>query len=342
MALHCDRAKLALDTVLKKFEQFGWQRPATSVFRMWGSAAAPWKILEVHGATLYSPSGQSFTEEPAAIREEYEKVPMTPPKKESKRLAPVKEELPKGNASTVLERQEFAKGNASTVVDRPGTYEILAKLEVRAELSLVSAPVANHLVPGALVTVLEVATLKSGLPVIQRTRARIEKPEGWITLLNRKSGKRFAQRQEDPQHIIDLDGVKIPSLECDIDEGVARSSDRTSLPSLGRVSDEGVTRSPNRTSLATQGRLTSKRVRFGDASASVDLESGLCLVSDVQPTTYGAVGDLKNALGPFTEVERAEDFRLGRVNCTMVPQPLQQESSTEEPTGWAPAAMVSL
>jgi len=314
IALHCDRAKQALDTVLKEFEKFGWQRPATLVNRSSyvSYSAAPWKMLEVDGATLYSPTGQSFTEEPAAIREEYakvpiapqKKVPIAPPQKKDKPLALGKKELAKGE-------KDLAKSTeAERLGERLGTYEILAATRVRAALSIVSAPGA-HLSKGALVTVLEVATLEE--EGTQRTRALIKRPAGWITLLNLRTGKRFAQRQVDPQHIngTGADDAKIPRLGCDI--------------------DEGVTKSPDRTSLATQGRVTSKRVSFG---GSVDLESGLDLVPDVQPTTYGAGADLRNGLGPLTEVERAEDSSLGRVNCTMVPQPLHQESGTEEPTGW--------
>lgn len=300
MALHCERAKNALDNVLKQFEKFGWQRPP-AYSSSWSSiGAAPWKIIAIDGATLYSPTGQSFTEEPAAIREEYEKVPMAPQKKKFQHLA--------------LDKKEQAKGDASTDADRHGTYEILAEAQVRAALSIASAPVSRVL-PGVLVTVLDVVTWQE--EGTERTRALIENPVGWITLLNVSSGKRFAQRQKDPQHIdvLGAHDVKSRSSECDIDEGVSE------MPAM---STSGL---PQASPLVTRGRLSAKRVSFAEASAPVDLESGLDFGSGVHPTTYGAVADLDNGIGVT---------KCGRANCTSVPQPLQQELSFEQPTGFEP------
>lgn len=73
--------------------------------------------------------------------------------------------------------------------DRPGVYKTLIKIRVSDRCSLGGAVVAN-LPKDSMIRVIEVVVM----PDIRRVRARIQEPEGWISLLSMEDGFRGVVR----------------------------------------------------------------------------------------------------------------------------------------------------
>lgn len=81
--------------------------------------------------------------------------------------------------------------------DKPGEYTVTHNnAAVRSTIEL-SSPIIEHLEVGTVITVLEVAPHAER--ELQRIRARIESPVGWISLIDPVSGHRFAERNPEPE-----------------------------------------------------------------------------------------------------------------------------------------------
>lgn len=93
-----------------------------------------------------------------------------------------------------------AKGSVAVAA----RYKIIEETRVVDSTALDSQKVAL-LLPGVVVSVVEVVVM----PEVQRVRARIQNPEGWISLINTANGFRWAQKQAD--HWQDVQLSQLPN-----------------------------------------------------------------------------------------------------------------------------------
>merc|ERR1711902_475185 len=99
--------------------------------------------------------------------------------------------------------------------DRPGKYYIICLTGVTSSMEPSQKTIIKELAPGTAINVLEIASDESG----RRIRALIEKPRGWISLLNKDTGKRWARHHEDcePQGGHLQDGVLAAAITAGCD-----------------------------------------------------------------------------------------------------------------------------
>merc|ERR1712187_304250 len=100
-------------------------------------------------------------------------------------------------AKTTCEAEEDDKGVTKVVsVDTPGYFRIVLDGTVvgNSRNDLSENTIIAKLDKGDLVQVTEVITCED----IARVRAKVEKPDGWISLKSMKTGKRWAVKEDSP------------------------------------------------------------------------------------------------------------------------------------------------
>jgi hypothetical protein len=100
--------------------------------------------------------------------------------------------------------------------DGPGTYQLLCAAAVTSSFVPGPKTIVQQLAPNDVVRVLEVVPDETGT----KLRARIEEPAGWITLVNRETGKRWATAYEGvptPSRAALQDGVMAAAAAAGLD-----------------------------------------------------------------------------------------------------------------------------